>query len=99
MYGQMRLPVVPQQPPFLVPSSALVFDAAGTRVWTVDAQDTAQSKLVEVGRDFGTEIEIASGLADDDRIVTNPGSALVHGSRVTLAPGSRAANPASATAR
>jgi RND family efflux transporter MFP subunit len=85
MYGQVRLPVTAQTPPILVPTSALVFDSAGTRVWVVELGDVARSKKVEVGRDYGTDVEIASGITPDERVVANPGTKLSDGAPVTVA--------------
>ena len=49
---------------------------------------------IEMGRDFGTHIEITSGLQDDDQVVTNPGERLSDGIKVRIlnAPTSPARN-------
>jgi RND family efflux transporter MFP subunit len=83
MYVQTKLPVTPHQAPMVVPTSALVFDATGTKVWTVD-NGKAKAKKVDVGRDFGTEVEIASGLKGDESVVTNPGERLADNAPVQV---------------
>jgi RND family efflux transporter MFP subunit len=83
MYGQVRLPVTQQHPPIMLPTSALVFDSAGIHVWVMDG-DTVRSRKVEVGRDFGTEVEVASGISTEDSVVSNPGERLVDGESVTV---------------
>jgi RND family efflux transporter MFP subunit len=75
MYGQAKLAVTQTQSPMVVPTSALVFDAQGTKVWTVE-DGKAHARTVDVGRDFGTEVEIESGLKGDESVVTNPGDRL-----------------------
>ncbi|HEX3358117.1 MAG TPA: efflux RND transporter periplasmic adaptor subunit [Tepidisphaeraceae bacterium] len=84
MYGQARLKVTPDQPPMIVPTSAVVFDSEGTRVGVVE-DNKFHFKKVTLGRDFGTEIEVASGLQGDEQIVKNPGTRTVEGTEVRLA--------------
>ncbi len=65
-----------------VPASAVVFDAAGTRVGVVGADGKLELRPVVLGRDFGGEIEIASGVTGDDAVVTTPSAALADGQLV-----------------
>jgi hypothetical protein len=80
-----------------VPTSALVFGPEGTFVWVVE-EDHARKQKVVVGRDFGTELEVTSGLSAESRVITNPGERLVDGSAVRVskpaAPPRTAAQPA-----
>jgi hypothetical protein len=41
--------------------------------------------LVNLGTDFGSEVEILSGLSATDRVVSNPADSLADGDVVTLA--------------
>jgi RND family efflux transporter MFP subunit len=84
MYAEAILKINQQRPSILVPTSALIFDAAGTRLWIVRG-NTAHDRKVTVGRDFGTQIEITSGLEGDEQIVTNPGGQLTDGMKVDVA--------------
>jgi RND family efflux transporter MFP subunit len=81
MFGEVRIKTTRETPPLTVPTSAVVFDSAGTRVWVVDAGKAKPIK-VDVGRDFGTEIEIATGLQGAEQVITNPGSTLAEGADV-----------------
>jgi multidrug efflux pump subunit AcrA (membrane-fusion protein) len=83
MYAQARLQVTTPTPPMVVNTSALVFDSDGTKVWTV-VDGKSQSKKVVVGRDFGTEVEISSGLDGSETVVTNPGLWLADGAAVQV---------------
>ena len=65
-----------------VPASAVVFDAKGTQLAIVGADQKVQLRPVLLGRDFGSEIEIASGIAGDETVVTTPSAALTDGTRV-----------------
>jgi RND family efflux transporter MFP subunit len=89
MYGQVRINVCPEAPPIVVPTSAIVFDADGTRVGIVES-DKVHFKKVTLGRDYGTEVEVASGLTGDESVITNPGLRTIEGSDV------RANNPVAA---
>jgi RND family efflux transporter MFP subunit len=81
MYGQVRLPLHEAAPTLTIPTSALVFNADGLRVDVVrDGKIHVQT--LQVGRDFGTEIEVASGLSEQDQVVTNPGEKLSEGAAV-----------------
>jgi RND family efflux transporter MFP subunit len=93
-YGQVRLPVTPQQPVAIIPSSALVFNAAGTEVATVDANNKVHIKNITVGRDLGTELEVTKGLAPEDRVVVNPAEQTVEGAEVNAEEAPHEAPPA-----
>lgn len=68
-----------------IPSSALIFDKDGLRVATVDSNDKVVMKSVTLARDDGATIEIASGLAPDDRVVESPPDGIVDGDQVRVA--------------
>jgi RND family efflux transporter MFP subunit len=72
MYGQVRLQVTRDQQVLIVPASALVYNADGLSLATVQDGKVHFVK-VTAGRDSGTEIEILDGLSGDDQVVTNPG--------------------------
>jgi RND family efflux transporter MFP subunit len=83
MYGQVKFKVSPKDPALLVPTSAFVFQADGMKVLVVDG-GKIRSRRVSVGRDFGTEAEVAEGLKGDEQVVTTPGERLVEGTAVTV---------------
>jgi membrane fusion protein (multidrug efflux system) len=68
-----------------VPASALIFDAQGLRVATVDANDHVRLKTVTIARDLGSTIEIGSGLTPQDRVIQAPPDGLAEGSAVRIA--------------
>lgn len=68
-----------------IPPSALIFDRAGLRVATVGAGDKVVLKAVKVARDLGTTIEIAAGLAPDDRVIESPPDGVGDGDTVRVA--------------
>jgi RND family efflux transporter MFP subunit len=78
MYGQARIPVSDAQPLLIIPTSALVFNAKGLQVATVE-QGKVHFKPINVGRDYGMQIEVASGLSAEDEVVANPGERIAEG--------------------
>ncbi|WP_051361602.1 efflux RND transporter periplasmic adaptor subunit [Burkholderia sp. WSM2230] len=70
-----------------VPVSTLMFRPGGTMVAVVDASGRAALKTVHLGRDFGTRVEITSGLATTDRVIDNPGDSLGAGQPVSIVSG------------
>lgn len=67
-----------------IPSSALLFDKDGLRVATVDHNNHVVFKTVTIARDEGKVININSGLANTDRVITNPPDGLVNGDAVSI---------------
>ncbi len=67
-----------------VPSSALIFNAKGLSIATVDANNHVLLKPVSIQRDLGSVIELASGLAPDDRVIESPPDGIGNGAEVRL---------------
>jgi membrane fusion protein (multidrug efflux system) len=78
-YGKLRLPVSAQVPVMRIPSSALIFNGKGLTVATLTPDNKIHIKSVEVGRDFGVDLEITKGLDLSDRVVVNPGERFAEG--------------------
>jgi RND family efflux transporter MFP subunit len=84
MYGQVKLPVTEDNPVVTIPTSALVFNAGGLQVALIK-DGKVHFQKINGGRDFGTEMEIPSGLSTDDQVVANPGEKLGEGVDVKIA--------------
>jgi membrane fusion protein, multidrug efflux system len=82
MYVQVSLEADRIGPRWRIPASAVVFDAKGTQLVIVGPDHKVQLRPVVLGRDFGSEIEVASGLQGDEVLVTTPSAALVDGTLV-----------------
>jgi len=68
----------------VIPVSALIVDAQGTRVATVDARSTAHFIQVQIGRDQGQDIEIVGGLTGLEDVIAAPTGNLVEGAAVQV---------------
>jgi RND family efflux transporter MFP subunit len=84
MFSEMIFQVTRPAPPLLIPAGALIESAEGNQVAIVGSDDVVHYRKIEMGRDFGTSIEITSGLHDQDQVVTNPGERLSDGIKVRI---------------
>jgi RND family efflux transporter MFP subunit len=84
-YASIHLQIADGTIALRVPSSALIFDAKGLSIATVDADNRVLVKPVSIARDLGTVVELASGLAPNDRVIENPPDGIGTGATVRLA--------------
>jgi RND family efflux transporter MFP subunit len=84
-YVQVLLPIKGDNTGLVVPTNALLFRPAGSYVAVVDGKGRVRLSLVKLGTDFGTAVEVLSGLSSSDRIVVNPADSLSDGDIVTVA--------------
>jgi len=87
MYARVSLRTVSAEPPLLVPGDALVTRADGTRVAVVAEDGSVHFQKVSVGRDYGTETEVLSGLEGGELVIINPTDDVREGARVKPAAG------------
>jgi RND family efflux transporter MFP subunit len=86
VHFQLPLNVVP----LVLPSSTILFQAAGPQVAVVNSQSQVELRKVTLGHDFGDTIEIVSGVHQTDAVIANPPDSLTSGMRVAV---QTAANP------
>ena len=95
-YATVRFKVQRADPPIVVPQSALLIDANGVRVALVDADGTLHYRPIQIGRDYGNDAEVLSGLETTDVVATGISANIAEGSRVEIA---NPANPAPGAAK
>jgi len=83
-YVQVTLPINVDARALVVPTNVLLFRPDGTRIALVDARGRVHLTLVKLGTDFGTTVEVLSGLSDSDHVILNPADSLADGDMVTL---------------
>ncbi|MGO8720630.1 MAG: efflux RND transporter periplasmic adaptor subunit [Acidobacteriaceae bacterium] len=86
-YAQVHLQLPMTHPALIIPVDTLLFRSEGLRVVTVDAQDHAHLQPITVGRDWGTKIEVLSGLTQNDRIMNSPPDSIRENELVRVAAG------------
>lgn len=67
-----------------IPVNTLLFRAQGLQVATVDKDQKIVLKSVTINRDFGAEVEIATGVTPGERIVINPPDSITDGEVVRV---------------
>jgi len=82
-YAEVHLAVPTQASTFLLPVNALLFRSEGLRVGIVRNGKVTLS-AVTPGHDFGSQIEIISGLKADDQVIVNPPDSIVSGQGVQI---------------
>jgi RND family efflux transporter MFP subunit len=84
-FAEVHLAVPSGAPTFILPVSALIFRAQGLQVGVVRDGNHAQLANIILGRDFGSEVEVVSGLQADDQVIINPPDSLISGEEVRVA--------------
>jgi RND family efflux transporter MFP subunit len=67
-----------------VPANTLLFRPEGPQVGVVQRNGVVDLRTVKLGRDYGSRIEIVSGVGAQDRIVSNPSDMLSSGDTVRV---------------
>jgi RND family efflux transporter MFP subunit len=92
-YAEVHLKIPGSVATFTIPVNTLLFRAEGLRVASV--QDGKASLIpVTLGRDYGSEVEVLTGLNGEEKLVVNPPDSIVSGQRVRLAQGASSAGGA-----
>jgi RND family efflux transporter MFP subunit len=68
-----------------LPANTVLFRSAGLQVATLDSQQRIKLKSIVQGRDFGSSIEVLSGLAPHETVVVNPPDSITDGVQVRIA--------------
>ena len=85
-YAQVHFTLSADEDTLRIPVNAVLFRTAGLQVATLDAEHRVHLKTITQGRDFGTEIEVLSGITPDDVLVLNPPDSITDGAQVRVAP-------------
>ncbi|CAM2859340.1 membrane-fusion protein involved in transport [Legionella steigerwaltii] len=76
------LPIPPKT--VILPVNTLLFRAQGLQVAALDKDNKIVLKSITLRRDFGSTVEIATGVLPGDRIVINPPDAIMNGETVRV---------------
>jgi RND family efflux transporter MFP subunit len=83
-YVEVRLPINVDVRVLVVPTNVLLFRPDGTQIALVDSAGRVRLTPVKLGTDFGTDVEVLSGLNAGDRIILNPADSLADGDIVII---------------
>ncbi len=86
-FGEVHFKVGNNVNKVTVPVNAMLFRAQNAQVAVIGADNKVQLRAINIGRDYGTSLEILGGVAASDRIVVNPPDSLENGELVNVAQG------------
>jgi RND family efflux transporter MFP subunit len=92
-YAEVHLKLENGTPTIILPVSALIFRSEGLRVATLEG-DHARLIPIVMGRDFGTQVEVVSGLTAGQTVIDSPPDSLVDKEQVSVIHGANAGAPA-----
>jgi membrane fusion protein (multidrug efflux system) len=84
-YATVRVPQDALGKLVTLPDNTLIFREKSVQVGAVDAKGVVQLRDVKVGRDFGVQSEILSGVTESDKVIVNPSDSLTTGTSVRIA--------------
>ena len=85
VYCTVELKIPRGTPSFVVPAEAVIFNRNGLQVAVVN-DGKAEIRKVRVTRDFGTRLEVDTGVKAGDQVILNPPVNSVDGGRVQTRP-------------
>ena len=92
-HAEVKFSMPPDKPLLTLPSNALLFRSEGPQAGVVNSDGKVELRSVRMGRDFGREIEIVTGISEKDRVILNPADSLASGIVVRVVEQKAAAAP------
>jgi len=84
-FGQVHFAVGANVQKLTVPVNAMLFRTEGARVAVVGTDGKVQLRPLNIGRDYGTTLEVLGGLDASEQIIINPPDSLEDGQQVKIA--------------
>jgi RND family efflux transporter MFP subunit len=78
-YAEVHLTIPAGTPSVVVPVGAILFRSEGVRLGLIRDGNKVALVPVILGKDYGTEIEVLSGIRPDDWVIMNPADSLTSG--------------------
>jgi len=82
-YAEVHLQIPAGSRSIIVPVSALMFRSEGLRVGVL-RDGKAELVPIVLGKDYGNEVEVVSGVGENDLVISNPPDSLVSGTAVQV---------------
>jgi len=82
-YAFVRFKVPATSGAVTIPSNALLFRMEGLRVGVVRNSHVALLPIT-IGQDYGSSVEVLSGLSAHDAVIVNPSDSLANGAQVEV---------------
>ncbi len=84
-FGQVHFAVDGQVPRLTVPVNTMLFRSEGPKVAVVGQDGHAHLRTLNIGRDYGTTLEVLGGLDAADQVIVNPPDSLEDNQPVRVA--------------
>jgi RND family efflux transporter MFP subunit len=82
MYLRVKFVVDRSTPSVLIPGAAVVTRNNGSEVALLGDNNIVHYRKIQLGRDYGAEIEVLTGLNGGETVIVHPGDALSEGEKV-----------------
>jgi RND family efflux transporter MFP subunit len=79
MYLQVKFVFGRTAAPLMIPAAALATRTGAPRVAVLDGQNRVRYRTVQLGRDYGAEVQVIAGLNAGETIIVHPGDDLPEG--------------------
>lgn len=83
-YAEVHLALPAGVPSLILPVGAVLFRSEGLRVGVIRDSNKVELVPVILGKDYGTEVEVVSGLSPNDLVVAEPPDSLASGATVRV---------------
>ena len=94
MFANVDIGLPPREGTILLPDSAMVYDRHGIYVWRASEDDRAEKVPVTIGQRQDGRVEILSGVAPGDWVITAGTNKAMAGMKLKFARTSAAPSPA-----
>lgn len=84
-FGEVHFAVGSNVDKVTVPVNAMLFRSQNAQVAVIGPDNKIDLRQINIGRDYGTSLEILGGIAASDRVVINPPDSLESGEQVNVA--------------
>jgi RND family efflux transporter MFP subunit len=84
-YAEVHLKLPTAASSLLLPVDTLLFRSEGLRVAVVGEGQRVDLKPISIGHDFGSDVEVISGLSGNETVIVNPPDSVVAGEIVRIA--------------
>jgi RND family efflux transporter MFP subunit len=84
-YAEVHLQLPTEASTFKLPVNAVIFGTDGVKVAVVRSGGRVALQPVTLGRDYGTSLEVLTGLNGDEQVIVNPADSIEAGQTVHVA--------------
>lgn len=84
-FGEVHFAIGSNVDKVTVPTNAMLFRSQGAQLAVVGPDKKVQLRPINIGRDYGSTLEILGGVSTSDQIIINPSDSLEEGQPVNIA--------------